>query len=153
REFNWWWDPEAVRITMSAPWKKITITPIDISVKTRLSDDLKAEIAKSDAPVARYLTQYSRGSYMWDEISAIAWLDPSIITKSQELYVNIDIDHGPGYGQTIFVEKDQAGQPGAPPIPRTMPSWWRVATVQWDLDTARFYKSYIDLMKRPVPAR
>ena len=31
REFNWWFDPEAVRIVMSAPWKKITITPVDIS--------------------------------------------------------------------------------------------------------------------------
>ncbi|HLX73800.1 MAG TPA: nucleoside hydrolase, partial [Terriglobales bacterium] len=28
REFNWWFDPEAVRIAMRAPWKKITITPI-----------------------------------------------------------------------------------------------------------------------------
>jgi purine nucleosidase len=142
REFNWWWDPEAVRIALSAPWKKITITPIDISVKTRLSDDIKAEIAKADTPVARYLTQFSRGSYMWDEISAIAFLDPSIMTRSQELYVNIDIDHGPSYGQTIFVDKD---------VP--VPSWWKLATVQWDLDTARFYKAYIDLMKRPVPAR
>jgi inosine-uridine nucleoside N-ribohydrolase len=32
REFNWWWDPEATRIAMSAPWKKITVTPVDISV-------------------------------------------------------------------------------------------------------------------------
>src|SRR5712691_1537309 len=31
REFNWWFDPEAVRMTMRAPWKKIVITPIDIS--------------------------------------------------------------------------------------------------------------------------
>jgi len=29
REFNWWFDPEAVRIVMRAPWKSITITPID----------------------------------------------------------------------------------------------------------------------------
>ena len=33
REFNWWFDPEATRIVLRAPWKKITITPIDISVK------------------------------------------------------------------------------------------------------------------------
>ena len=36
REFNWWFDPEAARIVLRAPWKKVTITPIDISVKTRL---------------------------------------------------------------------------------------------------------------------
>ena len=45
REFNWWFDPEAVRIAMRAPWKKITITPIDISVKTTVNPGLKAAIA------------------------------------------------------------------------------------------------------------
>jgi len=139
REFNWWWDPEAVRIVMSAPWKKITITPVDISVKTRLSDEIKAEIAKADTPLARYLTRFSRSSYMWDEIAAAAVLDPSLITKQQELYVNIDIDHGAGYGQTIFVEKEVK-----------IPSWfWKLATVQFELDVERFYRLYIELMTRP----
>ena len=149
REFNWWFDPEAVRIAMSAPWKKITITPVDISVKTRLGDDIKAEIAKSKNPVAEYHTKFAGSSYMWDEIAALAWMDPSIITKQQELYVNIDIDHGASYGQTIFVEKDQETGQGQPPAPRKMPPWWHLATVQWDLDTAKFYKMYIDLMSRP----
>jgi inosine-uridine nucleoside N-ribohydrolase len=148
REFNWWFDPEAVRITMSAPWKKIVITPVDISVKTRLSDEIKSQIAKSSAPVAEYHTKFARSSYMWDEIAALAWMDPSIITKQQELYVNIDIDHGAGYGQTIFVEKEMEGGPGRPPVARKMPSWWQLATVQWDLDTAKFYKMYVDLMSR-----
>jgi len=149
REFNWWFDPEAVRIAMSAPWKKIVITPVDISVKTRLTDDINAEIAKAGTPVADYLRRFARASYMWDEISAIAWMDPSIITRQQEFYVNIDISHGPSYGQTIFVEKDLEGGLGQPRVPRKMPSWWQLADVQWDLDTARFYRKYIDLMSRP----
>jgi inosine-uridine nucleoside N-ribohydrolase len=36
-EFNFWFDPEAARIVLSAPWKKITCTPVDISVKTSLT--------------------------------------------------------------------------------------------------------------------
>ena len=141
REFNWWFDPEAVRIVMSAPWKKIVMTPVDISVKTRLSDEVKAEIAKSDTPLAKYLTQYSRGSYMWDEIAVAAFLDPTIITSQEERYVNIDIDHGAGYGQTIFVEKTVK-----------VPSWWKLVTVQVDLDTGKFYKLYEKLMSGPTPA-
>ncbi len=140
REFNWWFDPEAVRIVMSAPWRKITITPVDISVKTKLTKEIKAEIARAGSPTARYLAKYwiPREFYMWDEIAAIAFLDPSIITKQQELYVNIDIGHGAGYGQTIFVEKEVK-----------VPSWfWKLATVQWDLDTERFYKMFIKLMSR-----
>ena len=93
---------------------------------------------------------------MWDEIAALAWMDPSIITKQEELYVNIDIDHGASYGQTIFVEKDQPGGPGQSSVPRKMEPWWRLSTVQWDLDTVKFYKMYVDLMSRPpreVPPR
>ena len=130
REFNWWWDPEAVRMVMSAPWKKITITPVDISVKTSLSQDMQGsdrEIQLSDR--AGPSPKYSRpgtggGGFMWDEIAAAAVIDPSIITQQQELQVNIDIDHGATYGQTIFMEKTVK----APP-------WlWKVSTVQVDLD-------------------
>ena len=104
REFNWWFDPEAVRIAMRAPWKKITITPIDISVKTTVNPAVKAAIAKADTPVARYLTEYSVESFMWDELSAAAMIDPSIVTGQKELYVDIDVDHGPSYGETLFWE-------------------------------------------------
>lgn len=154
REFNWWWDPEATRIAMSAPWKKITITPVDISVKTSLSDDLKRRLSKSNAKAAQFITTYmpvgqgGGGGYMWDEISVLAFLDPSVITRQQQLYVNIDIDHGPGYGQTIFVEDVMPGPPGEEPRPRKMPSWWRVATVQWDLDLPKFYDQFVELMSR-----
>ena len=50
REFNWWFDPEATRIVLRAPWKKVTITPIDISVKTRFTTEMKATIAKAGHP-------------------------------------------------------------------------------------------------------
>src|SRR5580692_7931425 len=39
-EFNLWFDPEAARIVLRAPWKRIVCTPVDISVKTRLTSDL-----------------------------------------------------------------------------------------------------------------
>jgi len=138
REFNWWFDPEAARIALRASWKKVTITPIDISVKTRLSDEIRAEIAKADTPVARYLTQYSLPGYMWDEISGIAMIEPSIITEQRELYVDCDIDHGAGYGNTLFWEINNA-----------VPPFVRKATVQFNLNTEKFYRIYIDLMTRP----
>lgn len=139
REFNWWFDPEAVRIAMRAPWKKITITPIDISVKTTVNPAVKDAIAKADTPIARYLTEYSMESFMWDELSAAAMIDPSIVTGRKELYVDIDIDHGPSYGETLFWE------PGA-----ALPPYERKATVQFDVDTRKLYDLYIKLMTQPV---
>ena len=138
REFNWWFDPEAARIVLRAPWKKVTITPIDISVKTRLSPGIRAEIAQADTPVARYLTEYSLLGYMWDEIAGIALIEPSVITDHRQLYVDVDIDHGAGYGNTLFWEATNS-----------VPPYERLATVQFDLDAERFYRIYTDLMTRP----
>jgi purine nucleosidase len=138
REFNWWFDPEAVRITMRAPWRKVTITPVDISVKTKLSPEIRAAIAKADTPVARYLTEYSVESYMWDELSAAAMVDQSIITGQKELYVDIDIDRGPSYGETLFW--------GAGTV---LPSYERLATVQFDVNAAKLYDLYVKLMTQP----
>src|SRR5438445_4816922 len=138
REFNWWFDPEAVRITMRAPWKKITITPIDISVKTEVNHTVKTAIAKADTPIARYLTEYAVESFMWDELSAAAMIDPSIVTGQKELYVDIDVDHGPSYGETLFWE-----------LGTELPPYERKATVQFDVDTKKLYDLYIKLMTKP----
>ena len=138
REFNWWFDPEAVRITMRAPWKKITITPIDISVKTMLNPAVRAAIAKADTPVARYLTKYAAESFMWDELSAAAMIDPSIITGQKQLYVDIDVDHGPGYGETLFWG-----------LQAQVPPYERLATVQFEVDAPKLYDLYVKLMTQP----
>ncbi|MGD0694722.1 MAG: nucleoside hydrolase [Terriglobia bacterium] len=139
REFNWWFDPEAARIVMRSPWKKITITPIDVSVKTTLGPEIQSAIAQADTPIAKYLTQCSHTSYMWDELSAAAMIDPTIITDSKTLYVDVDIDHGPSYGETVFWE----------PTAHVAP-YERLAAVQFDLDTKKFYDLYVKVMTQPL---
>jgi inosine-uridine nucleoside N-ribohydrolase len=139
REFNWWFDPEAARIVLRAPWKKMTITPIDISVKTRYTLEMKAAITKAHTPVTEYLDKYSLPGYMWDEIAGVALIDPSIITGQKNLYMDIDIDHGASYGKTLFWDASAS-----------VPPYERLANVQFDIDAEKFYKIYIDLMMRPV---
>lgn len=138
REFNWWFDPEAVRIVMRSPWNKITITPIDISVKTKVNPAVKAAIAKADTPVARYLTQYAVESFMWDELSAAAMIDSSIITRQKEMYVDIDVEHGPSYGETLFWDARAE-----------LPPYEHKAIVQFDVNTDKLYDLYIRLMTQP----
>jgi purine nucleosidase len=141
REFNWWFDPEAARIALRAPWRKVTVTPIDISVKTRLSTPLRNQIARAHTPVTDYLAKYSLEGYMWDEIAGIALIDPSIITSQRELYLDVEIDHGPSYGMTLFWEATH-----------TVVPYLRPATVQFDIDAEKFYRIYLDLMTRPPGA-
>lgn len=142
REFNWWFDAEAARIVLRTPWKKMTITPIDISVKTHFTKEMKATIAKAHTPVTDYLDKYSLPGFMWDEIAGAALIDPSIITGQKQLFMDIDIDHGASYGKTLFW--DASAQ---------VPPYERLATVQFDIDAEKFYKIFIDLMTRPPGKR
>ena len=142
REFNWWFDPEAARIVLRAPWKKMTITPIDISVKTRFTNEMKATISKAGTPITKYLDKYSLPGYMWDEIAGAALIDPSIITGQKQLYMDIDVDHGASYGKTILWDAKAE-----------VPPYLRRANVQFDIDAEKFYRLYIDLMTRTPRAR
>jgi inosine-uridine nucleoside N-ribohydrolase len=108
REFNFWWDPEAVHIVLRAPWNKITVTTVDISVKTRMTKEMIRQISKADTPSGSYIGKWADEEYLWDELAVAAWLQPSIITKEERLYMDIDISHGAGYGNTlVWVEGHQ----------------------------------------------
>lgn len=142
REFNFWMDPEATHAVLHAKWAKITDTPVDISIKTRLTKAMIAEIGKTNRPAAQYIAKYADSEYMWDELAAIAWLDPSVITRTEALYLDVSIDHGATYGDTL------SWAPGNNPGLSEQP-----VTVNVDLNTAKFYREFIELMTRPTPRR
>lgn len=137
REFNFWWDPEAVHMVLRSPWRKITVTTVDISVKTWFCKAMIAEVAKAGTPTARYIEKWADEEYQWDELAAAAWLDPSIITKEEMVYMDIDISHGAGYGNTIVWVPDY--QPGLGE---------QLVHLQIDLNLERFNRLVVDLLSR-----
>jgi purine nucleosidase len=140
REFNFWLDPESSYLVMHSSWPRIVVTTVDISVKTNMDKSLIAEISKSSTPGARYVAKYASTGYLWDELAAVAWLDPSIITKTATLYMDVSVDHGVSYGDTLVWPP--GSQPGLGE---------QQVTVQEDLDKEKFYKQFVDLMTRPTP--
>lgn len=143
-EFNFWFDPEAAEIALRAPWKKMVGTPTDISIRTRLTPAMMQQIKASGTPLANYLARYYQqglgADYMWDELTAAAWLDPSLVTKHELRYMGVDLDRGAGYGNTLtWTEQDQ------PQLRR------QAVEIQQQLDTARFYRMFISLMSAATP--
>jgi purine nucleosidase len=143
-EFNFWFDPEAAHIVLRAPWRKITCTPTDISIKTRFSPEMVKRIDASGTALAHYIARFYQpgdgNDYMWDELAAAAWLDPSLITKQETRYLSVDIDHGAGYGNTLtWTERDK---------PKTAV---QPAAIQVDLDKEKFYEMFVKLMSAPTP--
>ena len=143
-EFNLWFDPEAAHIALTAPWKKIICTTVDISVKTRLTQDLINRVKDGKTPAAGYVAAYARlfgnYNYLWDELAALAWLDPTLITAKSMRYLDIDLNRGAGYGNTLsWTEQDKPKIVGPP------------AEIQVDLDKEKFYKMFVDLLTAPTP--
>ncbi|HTW22349.1 MAG TPA: nucleoside hydrolase [Candidatus Baltobacteraceae bacterium] len=140
-EFNFWFDPEATHITLRAHWPRIDVTTVDVSIKAMFTQEMLDEIAKSPNPAAQYIAKYSQDRYyLWDELAACAWLDPSIITKERQVYMDIDLSHGPSYGDTL-----------------TWTAQLRPATdvqlvhAQLDLNLPKFTKMFVGLMSAPTP--
>jgi purine nucleosidase len=140
REFNFWLDPESSYKVFHSPWPRIIVTTVDISVKTNMDKNLIAEIAKGNTPAAQYVAKYAYTGYLWDELAAVAWLDPTIITKTTNLYMDVSVDHGPSYGDTLVWPA--GSQPGLGE---------QQVVVQENVDKEKFYKEFIELMTRPTP--
>jgi purine nucleosidase len=145
-EFNIWFDPEASHIVLRAPWKRIICTPVDISVKTSLTNALLDRVKTGTTPSAQYMAKYSRlygeYNYLWDELAAVSWLDPSIITKSETRYMDVDLDRGAGYGNILtWVNKDKPKFDVRP------------VEIQVDLNKEKFYNEFVDLLKAPTPKK
>jgi inosine-uridine nucleoside N-ribohydrolase len=140
-EFNFWFDPEAARITLRAHWPRIDLTTVDISIQAMFTQDMVDAIARSPHPAARYIANYSQERYyLWDEIAACAWLEPGIITRERALYMDVDVGHGPTYGETLTWSK--ALKPATD---------LQLVHAQLDLDLAKFRKLFIELMSAPTP--
>jgi purine nucleosidase len=137
-EFNFWFDPEATHIALRAAWPRIDVTTVDVSIKAPFTQKMLDDISKSSSPAARYIAAWSQDRYyLWDELTACAWLDPSLITKEEVIYMDVDLSHGPTYGDTLtWTEKLK---------PATAV---RLVHAQLDLDLPKFQQIFVELMKR-----
>ncbi len=138
-EFNFWFDPEAAHKVLRAAWPRIDVTTVDASLQVPFNQSTRDAVARAQTPAARYIARYSKPeSYMWDELAACALLDPTLITQSRVLYMDVDLSHGPSYGHTLT----WSGQlkPDAPV---------RQVRAHVAVDAPRFYKFFVDLIARP----
>jgi purine nucleosidase len=135
-EFNFWFDPEAAHITLRAPWPRVDVTTVDVSIKARFTQQMLDAISKSGSPSAQYIAKYSQDRYyLWDELAACAMLDPTIITQERLIYMDTDISHGPNYGNTLAWTE------------QTKPALaFPLVHAQLDLDLPKFTRMFIELM-------
>ena len=140
-EFNFRWDPEAAHIVFHSPWKKMVQVPVDPTTTAALKPAMIEEVVSVRTPLTSYLKKYSEAGYpLWDELAAAVWLDPAIITKSMEVFEDVDTSFTAGYGNTLSWDKDH--------VPDE--SVQKVQVVQ-EVDVPKLEKLFVDLMQEQTP--
>jgi purine nucleosidase len=141
-EFNLWFDPEASSITLHAHWPRITVTPVDVSIETHLTKEMLEKLSHTQNAAAQYIARYTRrpGDYLWDELAAAAWLNPSLITRERYVYMDVSVDKGISYGDTLVWSDDDKPELEL-----------QKAHVQMDVDWPKFQSLFMQLMSSPTP--
>ena len=130
--------PKPRTLCCAPTWPRIDVTTVDVSIKAPFTQKMLDEISKSQSPTAKYIAAWSQNRYyLWDELAACAWLDPTLITKEKVEYMDIDLSHGPSYGDTLTWTEKLKPQTGV-----------RLVHAQLDLDLPRFQKMFVELMSR-----
>jgi len=140
REFNMRFDPEAASIVLHEPWKKITEVPIDPTTKTFFKAEFIRDVAKGKAPFDAYLGEFGQSYPMWDELAVAVWLDPSIVTRSKTLLVDVDTSFTAGYGDTLSWAPGEGPGLGE-----------RAVNVVFEADVPRLERMTLALLKAPTP--
>ncbi len=144
-EFNFWMDPEAARIVLRASWPEVVVTPLNICRQAQFTLEVAEVVADGDSPLAQYFADTyiadrlaSATSLMYDQIAVLSLLEPDVVTRSETMWLDVEIDHGASYGATLVWSDRQTPPPGV-----------REVEVQFDLDYPRFIEHFLTLMTRP----
>ncbi len=130
---------------MREPIEKVVI-PLDVTDKTRFGKDVYDKVSDSGTPVgalfkAEYADTFKNDpgakAEVWDTIATAILLDPTLVTESQDLWLDVDTVFGPDYGRVLGYAKNP-------------PAGTQKAKVVLSIDQDRFWKLYTDLLTRPV---
>jgi inosine-uridine nucleoside N-ribohydrolase len=145
-EFNFWVDPEAARVTLRSSIP-IMLSPLNVSRKTALTKAWFEEMVATETPVTALLRQTmgphferepDRVWLMYDQVAVASLIDPSLVT-TEELIVDVDIDHGINYGVSVGGDEPWPGAEGA-----------KRMQVQHDLDWPRFIEMFVERVRAPL---
>jgi inosine-uridine nucleoside N-ribohydrolase len=143
-EFNWWFDPEAAKMSVRAPFADQLIVGLDVCEKYRFNRKIYNRITAVDTPIAKMFKQkyglefekdpnYTR--LVWDTIAAAVVIDPSLIVEEETRWVDINSDYGLDYGRSLGYR-------------RQGPAGTQKARILLSIDEKRFWNLMVDMLTK-----
>ena len=141
-DFNLIFDPEAAHIALTAPWPRVVAVG-DASNAVMMDRALMDRIAAVRTPLTAYLSKYFNPLPLWDEMAAAVAADPSLVTKSVDAAMDVDVSGGMGYGHAhVWPDALAPKDTGV-----------RTVTIVQDIDRARFVDALVKAAQWVPPSR
>ncbi len=137
-EFNWWFDPEAARIAVRAPFKEQIIVGLDVSEKIEFEKDnydrfmntlnknVLADMLEKTHVGVSFNKDPKFSHFVWDVIVSAIIIEPEIITEEITQFVDVNDQFGLSYGQSM-------------PFPINGPKGSKKARIILDINEERFW--------------
>jgi inosine-uridine nucleoside N-ribohydrolase len=143
-EFNWWFDPEAAKMSVRAPFADQLIVGLDVCEKYRFNRKIFDRITAVDTPIAKMFKEkygpefqenpdYTR--LVWDTIAAAVVIDPTLIVEEETRRVDVNSDYGLDYGRSLGYRKQG-------------PAGTQKARILLAIDEERFWNLMVDLLTK-----
>ncbi len=152
-EFNWYYDPEGIRICLEAPWKEQIVVPNDVAERVYYTKEIFDRIEEKqgneistlivEGQKERFENNPEASSYVWDAITAAIWFEPEIATDLQDRYLTVDTNYGPNYGRATswWTSRNRDVETG-----EGMPYGVQKMQVLFDIDREAFWNFYVDIL-------
>jgi inosine-uridine nucleoside N-ribohydrolase len=136
-DFNFLFDPEAARIVVTAPWRRITAVE-DGAAGVIVSPQVIERISAVGTQAAKYFKQYAKpGQPFWDSVAAAVAVDRSLVSKEVVARMDVDLEHGPEYGHARIWNDEWAPHSGL-----------QAVHIVESIDNKRFLEGYIAAISR-----
>ena len=143
-EFNWWFDPEAAKMSVRARFADQLIIGLDVCEKYRFNKKIFERITAVKTPIARmfkekYGSEFEKNPdytrLVWDTIAAAVVIDPTLIVEEQFRWVDVDSDYGLDYGRSLGYQKRG-------------PAGTQKACILFAIDEERFWDLMVNLLTK-----
>jgi inosine-uridine nucleoside N-ribohydrolase len=145
-EFNWYFDPEAARMCVTAPFADQLIVPLDVCEKVHFGKEQFDRITAVDSPIADmfkaiYGPEFDKdanwNTLVWDTIAAASVIDPTIDTVVESRWVDVNAEYGLSYGRSLSY-KTQG------------PASTQKVRILFDINQDRFWDLVVGLLTAPI---
>ena len=149
-EMNWFYDPDAIKLCLSAGWNKQIVVPDDLAKSIQITQEFYERIAENNTNAITKLILSNKktftnsdANYVWDAVVPVIFLKPELITDLQERYITVDNTPGINSGRVVTWKQNMNNDMKTG---KGFPEGVMKADIVMGIDTSKFWDFYINIL-------